>query len=66
VGGVDYDVLRLNQTAYAQLQCIKKLEIVPGASHLFSEKGTLDIVADLAVAWCRKYLIEFSVHSSEF
>lgn len=56
VGSVDYEVLRLNEQAYNELRCIKKLDVVEGASHLFSERGKLDIVADLAIAWCRRYL----------
>lgn len=61
VGSLDNDVMQLNQQAYERLTCEKKLEVVAGASHLFSEKGTLDKVADLAVAWCRKYLAEVTV-----
>jgi pimeloyl-ACP methyl ester carboxylesterase len=61
VGSLDHDVLQLNRQAYDRLTCEKKLEVVSGASHLFSEKGTLDKVADLAVAWCRKYLTEVTV-----
>ena len=39
-----------------QMHCIKKLEIVPGATHLFEEPGTLDEVARLARAWFIAYL----------
>ncbi len=56
VGSLDYDVLKLNQQAYAQLECEKKLEIVEGASHLFEEKGTMEQVTNLAVQWFKKYL----------
>jgi putative phosphoribosyl transferase len=56
VGSLDYDVLQLNQQAYARLKCEKKLEIVEGASHLFEEKGTMDKVTNLAVGWFSKYL----------
>lgn len=51
VGGLDYGVIELNREAFAQLHCPKKLEIVPGATHLFEEPGTLRIVAKLAAAW---------------
>jgi dienelactone hydrolase len=61
VGSLDDKVLRLNDMAYQGLSCIKKLEIVEGATHLFSESGKLDIVADLAVSWCHKYLSEINV-----
>ena len=37
--------------AHAKLTCIKRLEIVPGATHLFEEPGALDIVAELAARW---------------
>ena len=57
VGGNDEVVIELNEKAYAQLHCEKKLEIVPGASHLFEESGKLEAVARLADAWFRKYLV---------
>jgi alpha-beta hydrolase superfamily lysophospholipase len=57
VGGRDEVVLELNRQAYEQLRCEKRLEIVPGATHLFEEPGTLDRVADLAADWFSKYLV---------
>lgn len=51
VGGDDLDVLELNQVALDQMHCKKKLEIVPGATHLFEEAGTLEQVADLSCHW---------------
>ena len=42
VGGYDDEVLELNRQAYAHLRCQKQLEIVPRASHLFEEPGTLE------------------------
>jgi pimeloyl-ACP methyl ester carboxylesterase len=51
VGGADYGVIELNRDAFAVLTCEKKLEIVPGATHLFEEPGTLDKVVDLAAQW---------------
>lgn len=51
VGGDDAEVITLNREAYDQLDCRKRLEIVPGASHLFEEPGTLEQVARLAAEW---------------
>ncbi len=51
VGGEDYGVIELNQAAYALLCCDKQLAIVPGATHLFEEPGTLEQAAKLASAW---------------
>ena len=56
VGGQDVGVLELNEQAFAQLQCEKSLEIVPGATHLFEEPGALDQVIDLARQWFTRYL----------
>lgn len=49
-------MIELNEQAYALLQCEKKLEIVPGATHLFEEPGTLEEVAKLARAWFVRHL----------
>jgi putative phosphoribosyl transferase len=51
VGGDDTQVIQLNQQAYAQLRCEKALRIIPGASHLFEEPGTLEQVTRLAIDW---------------
>lgn len=51
IGGEDKQVISLNEAAYAQLRCHKELAIVPGATHLFEEPGTLDKVAELAQDW---------------
>jgi putative phosphoribosyl transferase len=56
VGGHDQPVIVLNQQAYARLRCEKELRIVPGATHLFEEPGTLEEVARLAAAWFKQYL----------
>jgi len=57
VGGLDDGVIELNQQAYAQLRCQEKeLVIVPGATHLFEEPGTLEEVARQAAAWFAKHL----------
>jgi putative phosphoribosyl transferase len=57
VGGNDREVIQLNRAAFAQLQCIRQLIIVPGATHLFEEPGALDEVARLARDWFQRYLI---------
>jgi pimeloyl-ACP methyl ester carboxylesterase len=51
VGGMDRQVLRLNRAAQARMRCETRLEIVPGATHLFEEPGGLDRVAELAAVW---------------
>ena len=51
VGGDDVEVLALNRHAMRQMTCPQRLEVVPGATHLFEEPGTLDAVADLAARW---------------
>jgi putative phosphoribosyl transferase len=56
VGGLDTQVIELNQQALDKLTSVKELAIVPGATHLFEEQGTLPQVADLAAAWFVKYL----------
>jgi dienelactone hydrolase len=56
VGGLDDVVIELNQQAMRLMQAPVSLEIVPGATHLFEEPGTLEQVSRLAVAWCRRHL----------
>ncbi|HTR15868.1 MAG TPA: dienelactone hydrolase family protein [Acetobacteraceae bacterium] len=56
VGGDDLEVLALNQEAYRQLRCERQLDVVPGASHLFEEPGTLEAAAALARAWFLRHL----------
>ncbi|WP_275615012.1 dienelactone hydrolase family protein [Flagellimonas yonaguniensis] len=51
VGGLDTEVIWLNQKAYDRLDCPKKMEIVAGASHLFEEPGKLETVAESAGDW---------------
>jgi dienelactone hydrolase len=58
VGGDDRQVIVLNRTAYQQLACEKQLVIVPGATHLFEEPGTLEEVAELARDWFLEHLAE--------
>jgi putative phosphoribosyl transferase len=56
VGGNDRDVLELNREAQTHLRCENKLEIVPGATHLFEEPGALESVAELARRWFSSHL----------
>ncbi|MBU0668182.1 dienelactone hydrolase family protein [Patescibacteria group bacterium] len=58
VGGNDDVVIELNQKAFDLLKSVKvkELKIVPGATHLFEEPGTLEQVADLAADWFKKHL----------
>ncbi len=56
VGGADVPVIAMNRDALAQLGCEKTLEIVPGATHLFEEPGTLEQVARLARSWFVRHL----------
>lgn len=58
VGGNDKVVIELNQEAYDKLTAIKELTIIPEATHLFEEPGTLEEVASLASLWFRKYLVK--------
>ena len=51
VGAADYGVIELNQQAYALLNCEKKLVLIPGATHLFEEPGTLQQAAHNAAEW---------------
>jgi len=51
VGGEDQEVIELNREAMAQMQADVRLEIVPGASHLFEEPGALEVVAEMARDW---------------
>jgi dienelactone hydrolase len=56
VGGADDVVIDLNRAAMQRMRAHVELEIVPGATHLFEEPGTLEQVSRLAVGWCRRYL----------
>ena len=56
VGGHDQQVLELNREAQAQLRCANRLAVVPGASHLFEEPGTLRTAAELARDWFATHL----------
>ncbi len=56
VGGDDRQVLTLNEEAAGELTAAYEIQIVPGASHLFEEPGTLQTVAELAAAWFERHL----------
>ena len=56
VGGDDPEVIELNQLALLQMTTLAKLHIVPGATHLFEEPGTLDEVTRLASTWFQEHL----------
>ena len=57
VGSLDGPVIEFNETALAELRCEKRLEIVPGAGHLFEEPGTMDRVVELAAQWFTHHLL---------
>jgi putative phosphoribosyl transferase len=57
VGGVDTVVINLNRDALRRLRCVKRLEIVPGAGHLFEEPGALEQVSQFAREWFERHLI---------
>jgi putative phosphoribosyl transferase len=56
VGAEDHAVVGLNRAAYQELRCEKELELVPRATHLFEEPGTLSRAADLARRWFERHL----------
>ena len=56
VGGHDEEVLALNQLALERLSSEKQLVVVPGATHLFEEPGTLEEAARLAAEWFARHL----------
>ena len=56
VGGDDVPVIGMNREAFAQMRAEKRLEIIPGATHLFEEPGTLEEVARLAADWFVRHL----------
>ena len=62
VGGADEPVITLNRRALARLKSEKSLVIVPGATHLFPEKGALDAVIGHAVLWFDRYILGKGAH----
>jgi putative phosphoribosyl transferase len=57
VGGEDYPVIEMNRQALRLLRCPKHLTIIPGATHLFEEPGTLEQVAEEAMKWFQQHFI---------
>lgn len=57
VGSSDYGVVELNESSYNKLKCRKRMELVPEATHLFEEPGTLEKVAELAKSWFLSNLV---------
>jgi putative phosphoribosyl transferase len=58
VGGEDHEVLELNRKAMGRMTANAKIEIVPGASHLFHEPGALETVSHLAAEWFSSHLVD--------
>ena len=58
VGGEDHEVLELNRKAMARMTANAKIEVVPGASHLFHEPGALETVSHLAGEWFSSHLVD--------
>jgi pimeloyl-ACP methyl ester carboxylesterase len=56
VGGDDEAVIELNEDARRQMDTVVRIEVVPGATHLFEERGKLEEVQRLAIEWFRRYL----------
>jgi dienelactone hydrolase len=56
VGSEDRGVIELNEAAYAELRCKARIRLIPGATHLFEEPGTLEEVVRHAAAWLRAHL----------
>ena len=56
VGGLDDIVIQMNKEALAKLRCEKELRIVPGASHLFEERGKLEQVAQISAQWFLEHM----------
>jgi putative phosphoribosyl transferase len=65
VGGHDEPVIEMNREAYTQLRCEKEIIIVPGATHLFEERGTLEQVADHACKWFQFHFTQASPRSPQ-
>ncbi len=57
VGGLDVPVIGMNKIAFDELESVKEMKIIPGATHLFEEPGKLLEVAELAIVWYKRHLI---------
>jgi putative phosphoribosyl transferase len=58
VGGDDEPVIQLNRQAMAAMTARVELVIIPGATHLFEEPGTLEQVTSATIDWCRLHLVD--------
>lgn len=58
VGQLDVPEIQMNKLAFDQLNCIKEMKIIPGATHLFEEPGKLVEVADMAIEWYKEYSLK--------
>lgn len=58
VGQLDVPVIKMNKKAFDELETVKEMKIIPGATHLFEEPGKLMEVAELAISWYMEYLVE--------
>lgn len=58
VGQMDVPVIKMNKLAFDQLNCIKEMKIIPGATHLFEEPGKLMEVAGMAIVWYKEYFVQ--------
>jgi dipeptidyl aminopeptidase/acylaminoacyl peptidase len=61
VGALDRDVIELNRQAYDKLNVAKDLVIIPNATHLFPEPGTLEKAGQAATEWFDKYFQQTQV-----
>jgi pimeloyl-ACP methyl ester carboxylesterase len=64
VGGLDTPVIQLNRQAQGQMNVPAKLEVIPGASHLFEEPGKLQEVAELTAGWFSNHFHKTHSHVS--
>ncbi len=58
VGGMDVPVIGMNKMAFDELQSVKEMKVIHGATHLFEEPGKLQEVADMAIIWYKKHLAQ--------
>ncbi|MGH2579363.1 MAG: dienelactone hydrolase family protein [Actinomycetota bacterium] len=65
VGGEDPVVVEVNREAFRSLRCEKRLEVIPGAGHLFEEPGALERVSELAAEWFARHLREAGAGANE-
>lgn len=56
VGERDREVLEMNRYAASRMNCIREIDVIPGATHLFSEPGSLERVADIARRWFERHV----------